>query len=275
MRILFFGDIFGRPGRAAIRIVAPQLVERHKPDFVVANVENIAHGSGVTSATLAEIDELGIFHAYTTGNHIWSKSEAEHLLAGGGTPLLRPLNYPSHMPGSGARIVVHGAKRLLVVNTMGRIFMKEEAERLSNPFLAMDELLKRYTMDPQEDGKEYVEGIFVDFHAEATSEKRAFGFYCDGRISAVVGTHTHVPTRDEQILPKGTAYISDVGMVGPLHSSLGLDMEGILQEFVTEGPYKREVSDTPEIEVGAVLIEVGSGGAAQNIEHIRQMVSLA
>jgi 2',3'-cyclic-nucleotide 2'-phosphodiesterase len=275
LRVLFFGDIFGKPGREAIRSLAPQLFEKHKPDFVLANVENIAHGSGITPATLAEIDALGIFHAYTTGNHVWKKSEVETLLGAGGTPLLRPLNYPAHMPGSGARVVAHGAQRLLVINIMGRVFMKEEAEVLSNPFSALDEALQRYTLDPQEDGKEYVQGIFVDVHAEATSEKRALGLYSDGRVSAVVGTHTHVPTRDEQILPKGTAYISDVGMVGPLHSSLGLDIEGIIQEFLTEESQKREVSDTPQVEVGAVLIDIGGDGHAQHIEHIRQIVPLA
>jgi metallophosphoesterase (TIGR00282 family) len=274
MNILFFGDIFGKPGRMALEAVAAELVEQYKADFVIANVENLAHGRGVTRATLAELEELGLFHCYTTGNHVWAKDDVAALLQGGGTPVLRPINYPEQMPGEGVRVVANGAQRLLVVNAMGRVFMKEEGERLSNPFGALDAVLERYTLDPSEDEKEHVDAIFVDFHAEATSEKRSLGFYSDGRVSAVVGTHTHVPTADAQVLPGGTAYISDVGMVGALHSSLGLEREPMVQQFVTEEPHKKEVSGESQIEVGAVHIRVGVQGRAEAIEHIRRIVSI-
>lgn len=272
MVILFFGDIFGRPGRDAVKKLLPTLIEEHKPDFVIANVENIAHGSGVTARTLEELDELGIFHSYTSGNHILDAPEAEELLASNKLSLLRPLNYPAHIPGRGAVVVTSGAKRLLVINAIGRIFMKEE---VNDPFSSVMQILQNYSFGSQGEAGERVDGILVDFHAEATAEKRAFGFYLDGHVSAVVGTHTHVPTRDEQILPKGTAYISDVGMVGPFHSSLGLDIDLIIEQFLSNTKIRKEVSNVPIVEVGAVLIEIGKNGFAKNIKHIRQFVELS
>lgn len=272
MKVLFFGDVFGRPGREALVRITPRLIAQHEPDFVIANVENIAHGTGITSSTLDEIDRTGLFDAYTAGNHLLSKAGVRSVLANGGIPLVRPINFPSSTPGVGERIVVKGAKRLLAVNALGRVFMKEEG--LSNPFQALQGVLERYTIDPQEEGKERVDGIFVDFHAEATAEKRTFGFFLDGKVSAVVGTHTHVPTRDEQILEGGTAYISDVGMVGPSNSSLGLQKEPMVAEMVQEAPQGREVGSDPVAEVGAVLVEIGADGLAKDITHIREFVDL-
>ncbi|MEX0916712.1 MAG: TIGR00282 family metallophosphoesterase [Candidatus Spechtbacterales bacterium] len=272
MKILFFGDVFGKPGRDALRVITPRLVATHEPDFVIANVENIAHGTGITTATLAEIDELGLFHAYTAGNHLLSNQGVRAVVENGAIPLVRPINYPHGTPGVGHRVITSGAKRLLVINALGRVFMKEEG--LDNPFTAVNALLEKYTMNAEEDEKELVDGIFVDFHAEATAEKRTFGFYLDGRVSAVIGTHTHVPTRDEQVLDGGTAYISDVGMVGPANSSLGLAKEPMVQEMITEAHQRRDVASTPLVEVGAVLIETTAGGSASSIVHIREFVDL-
>lgn len=272
MKVLFFGDVFGKPGRDALRILAPRLIQEHSPDFVVANVENIAHGTGITSATLGEVDETGLFHAYTAGNHLLSNQGVRAVIENGAIPLVRPINYPAGTPGVGHRVIVNGAKRLLVINALGRVFMKEE--RVENPFTTINALLEEYAIGKDGDGKELVDGILVDFHAEATAEKRTLGFYLDGRVSAVVGTHTHVPTRDEQILEGGTAYISDVGMVGPANSSLGLEKDPMVREMVQESHQRRDVASSPMVEVGAVLIEIESDGHASSIVPIREFVDL-
>ncbi|MEX2008206.1 MAG: TIGR00282 family metallophosphoesterase [Candidatus Spechtbacterales bacterium] len=275
LTILFFGDIFGRPGREAVGKILPELREQYHPDFIVANVENLAHGRGITRATMEELERMGAFHAYTGGNHIWDKAEATELFTSGSMPLVRPLNYARDVPGTGARVVANGAQRMVVINALGRVFMKG-TEELTEPFSAIDAVLERYTLDKNDDEREYVNAILVDLHAEATSEKRAMGFYLDGRISMFVGTHTHVPTRDEQILPKGTAYLTDVGMVGPLNSSIGLEVEGIIEQFLenTLTPPKKEVSEYPEVEVGAVVVRVGETGLAESIEPIRKIVDI-
>jgi len=271
MRILFFGDVFGKPGREALQKTAPELKEKYKADFVIANVENIAHGSGVTKNTLAGLNELDVFNAYTSGDHIWDTPEAEDIIREKKVFLLRPANFSNEAPGSGAEVISSGAKRILVINLLGQVFIKHET---SNPFTVADEILKNYTLDPQEEGREYVNAIFVDFHAEATSEKRAMGFHLDGRISALVGTHTHVPTLDAQILPKGTAYISDAGMVGPYNSVIGLEKEPILVQYLTGVTKRKEIGSDPKAEIGAVLIEVGKNGLGEKIEHLRRVVDL-
>ena len=273
IKILFFGDLFGRPGRDAMKIITPKLVKKHKPDFVIANVENMAHGKGITLSTIQDIEQAGLFHAYTSGNHFLANEGVLDVVKNDTIPLIRPMNYPSQIPGVGYRVVTSGAKQLLVVNFLGRIFMKD-SEILTNPFVDVERVLSDYSLDKKEVGKQYVDGIFIDFHGEVTAEKRNFGFLVDGRVSAVVGTHTHVPTGDEQVLLGGTAYISDVGMVGPLHSSLGLEKEHLVQEMILGERQTREVSSVPEVEVGAVVISIKSNGLSSKIERIREIVSL-
>lgn len=270
MKILFFGDVFGRPGREALKKHLPKLIEEHSPDFVIANIENIAHGRGVTKNTAFELHETGLFDVFTSGDHIWDTPEARELVKDRSLALLRPLNLEGSEPGSGVYVAHSGARKLLVVNLLGQVFMDKLAT--DSPFNAIDSVFNKYTMDPEEDGKEQVDAIFVDFHAEATSEKRVLGAYLDGRVSAVVGTHTHVPTRDEQILPKGTAYITDAGMVGPYNSSLGLDFKSLIEEYKTGTKQKREVGDDPLVEIGAVLIETHDNGLGKSIKHLRQLV---
>lgn len=272
MKILFFGDVFGRPGRETLKKHLPKLVSKHKPDFVVANVENMAHGRGITKNTFKEIEGIGLIDAYTSGDHIWDAPGAREIVESSSTPLLRPANLKGNLPGTGYKIIQKESKRLLVINLIGEVFMdKLEA---TNPFHAADEILTKYTLNPKEEGREHVDAIFVDFHAEATSEKRVLGFYLDGRVSAFVGTHTHVPTRDEQILPKGTAYITDVGMVGPYNSSLGLDMKGLINEYVTETKKKREIGSDPYVELGAVLVGTKRNGSGKSIEHLRELIKI-
>lgn len=273
MKILFFGDIFGQPGREAVKRSIVQLKEQYQPDFIIGNVENVAHGSGVTKKTLGELEELGLFHAYTSGNHIWDAPEVKDIMSDGTISLLRPLNYPGSYPGRGDIVISNGAQRLLVINVLGTVFMKDVI--WEEALTSVDKVLENYTIDAEEEEKEFVHGIFIDFHGETTAEKRSFGLYFDGRVSGVVGTHTHVPTRDEQILPKSTAYISDVGMVGPMNSSIGLDPQFTIAQFLTGETQRKEVSDDPVVELGAVVIDIGKNGLATSIEAIRKMVSIA
>jgi len=262
MKILFFGDIFARPGREAISKILPKLKKRYNPDVIGANVENLAHGHGLTHQAFREIHEAGI-DFFTSGNHIWEGKDSKELLDKKNLPLVRPANYPPRAPGKGFVIVQVGTKRLLVINLMGRVFMKNQ---IDCPFRKADEILVEV-----EDSEGKMDAIFVDFHAETTSEKRVLGFYLDGRISAFVGTHTHVPTADEQILEKGTGYITDVGMCGALHSSLGLEKEAMIESMLTQVPQKREIAEGA-VEIGAVLFDIGKNGKCKRVKRIREIV---
>ncbi len=271
MKILFFGDVFGRPGREALRDEYEALAQEYSPDFVVANIENIAHGMGINLSSIQELEQSGaVFHCYTSGNHHFSNKGTFDVSREGSIPLIRPLNYPEEKEGVGYMVVESGAKKLLVINVMGRIFMKIEG--LLNPFREIEKVLDKYSITPDE-GKEKVDGILVDFHAETTAEKRTMGFFLDGRVSAVVGTHTHVPTADAQILEGGTAYISDVGMVGPYNSCLGLQKEHIIEEMLNEKRGKRDVGQEGSVEIGAVIIETHNLGLSRSIKSIRKIVN--
>jgi len=245
MRILFFGDIIGKIGRQAIKKTLPKLKKEYQPDIIIANAENLAHGIGVTKKILDEMVEAGI-DFFTSGNHVFKKPEAEELLTAKDSVLLRPANYLSPMPGEGFKVIEVGSKSILVINLLGRVFMKED---FACPFKKIDEILA------QVDQKNLA-GIIIDFHAEATSEKVAFGHYVDGRVTAVLGTHTHVPTADLKILPQGTAYISDVGMVGASDSVIGDKKEPIIDSFLTETNPKIEIPEEGEVEVDAVFLEI-------------------
>ena len=238
---LFIGDIIGHPGRRALRRCLPRLREKYSPDFIVANAENAAGGVGITEEVGTEL--LGLVDVLTSGNHVWDKKEALPYLDRE-PRLLRPANYPSPNPGKGSYILesTRGWKAG-VLNLQGRVFM----EPLDCPFRVADgEVAKLRAVTPV---------IVVDFHAEATSEKQALGWYLDGKVSALVGTHTHVPTADERILPRGTAYITDVGMVGGYHSVIGIRPEQAVARFLTARPQRFE----PEKEglvFSSVYIEV-------------------
>ncbi len=223
MRILFFGDIVGKPGRHALASVIGQLRGRYKADVVIANGENAAGGFGLTAKVIQDLFKLGV-DAITTGNHIWDKKEALALLEGG-EPVVRPLNFAPECPGRGAaRLELQGGKVLWVANIQGKVMMPP----IACPFRAMDQFLKEIPAGEK--------CLLVDFHAEATSEKRAMGFYLDGRASLVVGTHTHVQTNDAEILPKGTGYISDAGMTGSFASVIGMDVEDSTKRIITGMP---------------------------------------
>jgi metallophosphoesterase (TIGR00282 family) len=258
MKVLFIGDIMGEPGRRAIARQLPKIVGQHSVDLVIGNGENVAGGFGITPELAHELFELGI-SAITLGNHAWDKKEILEFIQHE-PRLLRPANYPEGAPGSGS-IVLESAvgERLGVLQVMGRIFMPT----LDCPFqVAKREVARLKAETP---------AIIVDMHAEATSEKMAMGHYLDGEVTAVVGTHTHVQTADEQMLPKGTAYITDIGMTGPVHSVIGIKKEIAIEKFLTGMPRRFEVATGPAV-FGAVLIELDARlGKAISIQRIRVM----
>src|SRR3989344_6189356 len=245
MKILFFGDVVGKIGRQGLKAILPELKKIYQPDLVIANGENLAHGAGITKKIYQEVIAAGV-DLLTSGNHVLSKPEAAEVLSAPDTKLLRPANYPLNFPGLGFKIIEVGSKRLLVINLLGQVFMKEDTE---NPFKKIDEILNEVKL-------EKLNGIIVDFHAEATSEKVAFGWYVDGRVSAVVGTHTHVPTADAKILPGGTAYLTDVGLVGASVSVIGDKIEPIINSFLTGAAPKIEIPEEGEVTVNAVFLEI-------------------
>lgn len=247
MLILAIGDIIGKPGRKAISQLLPGLRRQYGLDMVIANGENAAGGIGLTPETARELIDAGA-DVITSGNHIWAQKEIFPYLDGQ-LPILRPLNYPPGVPGQGH--IVMG--KVAVVNIIGRTFIGN----FDCPFQAMDRLLGGL--------KEKI--IIVDFHAEATSEKVAMGRYLDGRVSAVLGTHTHVGTVDSQILPGGTAYVSDIGMTGPLDSIIGDDAEAVLQRFLT-GIHQRLSVGQGRCAFNAVIVDVDDKGKAKSIERI-------
>jgi len=249
MRVLFIGDVVGKPGRRMLTRNLDSLVDRHRVDFIVANAENAAGGFGVTPEVAAELFDLGI-HCLTSGNHIWDKKEACDLLDEQ-PALLRPLNYPAGCPGGGVYVGQTAAGLpVAVLNIMGRVFMPP----CDDPFRRIDEALS--DLDPE------IRIIIVDFHGEATSEKVAMGWHLDGRVSMVLGTHTHVPTADERILPQGTAYQSDVGMTGPYQSVIGVMAEDVLQRFRTGMPTRfRTAKRGAELYAALVTVDEKSGRA--------------
>jgi len=260
MKILFFGDIVGQPGRQAIKKILPQWQKKYQPDLIIANGENSAHGSGLTEKCLNEIMEAGIDFV-TLGDHTWKQKGITALLNDKKMPLIRPANFPPEVPGQGYRLIELRTKKILVINLIGRVFMHEDYDC---PFRKADEIL--------EEKAEEADIIIVDWHAEATSEKICLGWYLDGRVSAVLGTHTHVPTADARILPKGTAYISDVGMVGVRDSSLGRNKEAAIKRFLTQMNQKLEVAEGP-VEVDAVLVETGEKGKGKKIKPVQEIVA--
>ncbi len=228
MKILAIGDVIGRAGRSTLKKVLPEIKREYKPDFIIVNGENSAGGFGLTKKVFNELINLKI-DVITSGNHIWDKKEIFDFIDEE-ERLLRPANYPPLAPGRGYGIYKAKDKKIAVINLMGRVFM---GIPLDCPFRKFDEIY--------EEIKDKVDYIIVDFHAEATSEKVAFGYYVDGRASIVYGTHSHIPTADGRVLPKGTAYITDVGMTGPLHSVIGIDIRQSLTKFLTGIPKKYDI----------------------------------
>ncbi|MBI2847647.1 MAG: TIGR00282 family metallophosphoesterase [Chloroflexi bacterium] len=254
MLILAIGDVVGSPGRRAISRLVPELRQQFGIDLVLANAENVAGGAGVTLDTAQELLDAGV-DVLTSGNHIWAQKEIVPYLDSE-MPILRPLNYPAGVPGRGYAIK-SGA---VVVNLIGRTFVGN----FDCPFRAMDKLLAELVPRPAI--------IIIDFHAEATSEKMAMGRYLDGRVSAVLGTHTHVGTIDAQLFPRGTAYVTDIGMVGPIDSVIGDDTSSVLRRFLTAIPHRLSVGHGRTM-LNAVLVRVDDqSGRAISIERVYREV---
>ena len=255
MRILFIGDIVCKPGRELVRRGLPSLVEQHSIDLVIANAENAAAGFGITREIGDQLLGWGV-DVMTTGNHVWDKKEAIDYI-GAEPRLLRPANYPAGVPGNGSYLARTADGRSAgVVNVMGRVFMLA----IDDPF---DVVLKEIATL-----KARARVVFVDFHAEATSEKIAMGWHLDGKVTAVVGTHTHVQTADERILPKGTAYLTDVGMTGPHDSIIGVEIEPALGRFRNAMPARFETA-TANPRLNAVIVEADDAtGMATDVERI-------
>jgi len=260
VRVLVLGDVMGKPGREAIKRVVPRWRAEQRADFIIVNGENCAGGKGVSTDTIREILEAGV-DVVTTGNHVWDNRDVFNFIDHE-PRMIRPANYPSYeaIPGKGYLIADCPALalRVGVVNLLGRVFM----EPVECPFHTADRLLEEIRRETPI--------IFVDFHAEATSEKMAFGWHLDGRVSCVYGTHTHVPTADERILPRGTAYITDIGMTGALDSVIGVKPEQVIQRFRTNMPIRWEVAEKNVAVCGILVTVDAETGKAVAIERIRE-----
>jgi len=260
LKLLFMGDVVGKPGVLAIRTLLPRLIGRHAVDVVVANAENSEGGAGVSPESAEALLKAEV-NVLTSGNHIWSKRQIVPWLERHPDLLLRPANYPKGAPGKGSTIVsTPDGRKLGVVNLEGRVFMKALDDPFTVGLQAVEELRKETAC------------ILVDMHCEATSEKNAMGAFLDGKVSAVVGTHTHVQTADERILPGGTAFITDVGMVGPLDSVIGIRKELSIERFLSQRPTGYEVAKNLVYLQGVVVDIDDQTGKARSIERVREQL---
>ena len=262
MKILLIGDIVGRPGRVIVEREVIRLREEHSIDLVVANCENAAGGAGITSSIADDLFRAGV-DVLTSGNHVWRKREAFELLKLDHR-VIRPANYPDGAPGSGSTIVeTLSGEKVGVLNVMGRVFM----EPLDCPFRTAERELARLKL--------VTPIVIVDMHAEATSEKVAMGWFLDGKVSCVFGTHTHIPTADERVLPQGTGFITDVGMTGPYDSVIGRRVDQVLQRFLTSLPHKSEVAER-NIQLRGLLVDVDSKtGKTRSVERMTRVLDEA
>ncbi len=256
LSVVFFGDVVGKPGRRFLLQHLKELTgSAEPPEIIIANVENAAHGFGLTKVIVDELQEAGV-HLFSGGNHTFDRKETLAFI-GDYPNVLRPANYPASAPGKGTYIVESkNGFKLGFINLMGRVFM----EPLDSPFLMADKLV--------EELKPSCDAIMVDMHAEATAEKIALGWYLDGRVSCIVGTHTHVQTADERILPAGTAYITDVGLCGPMNGVIGMSRELVLRRFIEQLPTRLEVEEGPAIICGVKIELERKSGKALSIERI-------
>lgn len=258
MIIAFLADIVGRPGRRTVDKVVPRLKKEHSPDLIIGNLENAAGGFGITDKAFEELERAGV-QFFTSGNHIWDKREGVALLDARNN-VVRPANYPGAAPGVGFRVISVKDTPVAIINIQGRTYLPA----IDCPFRKVDDILRSIG-----DGCHV---RIVDLHAEATSEKRALGWYLDGRVSAVLGTHTHVPTKDAAVLPKGTAFVTDVGMTGSNHSVLGVTPEAAIKRFLEMRPSRFEVARS-DLRGDLVVMDVDeSSGKARSIEHLQYKV---
>lgn len=261
MKLLIYGDIVGKLGRAGVKLTLPEWKKEFIPDIVIANIENVAHGKGIGAAQIAELKDAGV-EVFTGGNHSVEGKNAGQLLSDETLFITRPANMSSTLPGKGSIIFKKdNLPPLLIINLIGQAGMKQSYD---SPFIALDNILASH-----EASTPYK---IIDWHTEVTSEKEVMGWYVDGKVSCVFGTHTHVPTADAKILPKGTSFISDVGMVGPYNSIIGVDIESSIIRFKNQTPGPMEVVEDGPIEVNAIFVEIDSNGKTVDIRHLRKIV---
>jgi metallophosphoesterase (TIGR00282 family) len=263
IKILFIGDINGKIGRETVKKILPKIKSEYHPDLVFANAENAAHGAGVTEATIKELLAAGIDH-FTTGDHAF---DAKQLELFDKYPILRPANFLTGVPGHGYKIIEWKNEKILLINALGQVFMPMNQD---NPFHKLDEILAKHRLSEKK-----LSAIIVDIHAEATSEKIALKHYLNGRVSAVLGTHTHVMTADAQITDKGTAYITDTGMAGAAEECIGVAKEGIIKTFLTQIRSQHVIPETGPSIFNAVLIEINERtGRAKSIKPITKHLQI-
>ena len=263
MRILYIGDIMGRPGRDVLKKVLPGVLKKHKPDLVIAQAENVSHGKGMSPAHYRELRELGV-HVFTGGNHTIERPALKPLLEDPAEPVLAPANQPGVEREWGVKEIDTSHGRVQVVSLLGTVF-PHLSKPIENPLRVMDEILAAAPGS-------YAARI-INFHGDWSSEKRVIGYYLDGKVSAVIGDHWHVPTADALVLPKGTAHITDVGMVGTLHSSLGVGLQTIIDRWRDGAENKNDMADNPPYQFNAVLIAIDTKtGQARSIEPVQEIV---
>ena len=256
MKILFVGDIVGDIGRKMLEETLPGLKRKYRPQVTIVNGENAAGGRGITEKIYKEFLQEGV-DLVTMGNHTWDNRDIYEFIDDENAKIIRPENFPDGTPGIGYKIIKVNQSHLAIINMQGRVFLNP----LDDPFRAMDRIL--------DDVKKTTDCIFVDFHAETTSEKQAMGWYLDGRVSAVVGTHTHVQTNDARILPQGTAYLTDAGMTGAYDSILGVEREIIIEKFLTQLPVRHEIPEEGRKILSGCFVEIDDKtGKAKRIENI-------
>jgi len=265
LKFLFFGDIMGKTGRQAFISIIPELKKQYNPDFIIANGENASHGDGINETALKELLAAGI-NFLTGGNHSFHLKDGVSIFQNDKNPIIRPMNFFSQAPVKGFKIINIGIWQIAIVNLIGQVFMPHQ---YNSPFEAINSFFENYTLiKNKEDGKEPLNGIIIDFHAEATAEKKALGWYLDGKVSAILGTHTHIPTADLQKLPNGTLYISDVGMCGAKDSIIGLDPIGIIPSYLNQLPPQMEIG-SGKAEINAIYFELNpENGIIEKYEQI-------
>ncbi len=261
MKILMIGDVVAKAGRKAVAAVLPELRKKEKIDLVVANIENLSHGKGATAERVEELREMGV-DIFTSGNHIWFKQDFMESLNSDPT-ILRPANYPADNPGFGFTIAKVSRKKVMIINLLGKQWIDQPVDE---PYRSIDAILNDQVK------KEKPDFILVDFHAEATSEKNAMAWFLDGRVTALVGTHTHIPTADPWVLPNGTAFVTDVGMSGARHSVLGVVPEIVIKKQKDTGPARFEWVETGPKVFNSVLVETDKKMKAKSIKRIDRVI---
>ncbi|MFA6393517.1 MAG: TIGR00282 family metallophosphoesterase [Patescibacteria group bacterium] len=266
LKVFFIGDVSGKIGREAVRILLPKIKKQHKVDIIIANADNVAHGKGVSRKTLEELISAGVDY-FTNGDHAFDRVKSLDDVYGGDLPILRPANWPPLAPGRGYAIIEKGKFRVLLINLIGRVFMKKDFDC---PFREIDRIFANPSLRVKK-----LSAIIIDMHAETTSEKVAMKYYVDGKASALIGTHTHIQTADEEITPAGTAYLTDAGMTGFREGSLGVEKEDILKTYLDQIKRSHVIPEKGDAILSGVIVAIDEKtGKAKTIKRIREFIEI-